>query len=204
VTKFYLAAAAAAALCAAAPALAFAQQAPASDASPDGVYGNLGWSHVTTDGASTEGIQGRLGYRFMPYLGVEGELRGGLSTGNSDLSYTTGTPSVTTNVNTGIKQTVDGAGYVVGFLPLMPNRLDLLARVGYGWSHYDFTPSGQTAFGADEHGIRYGLGAQYLLDGANGVRVDWTREHMNDLSVPASYDVDHAANVWGVSFVHKF
>ncbi|HEX4097089.1 MAG TPA: outer membrane beta-barrel protein, partial [Caulobacteraceae bacterium] len=106
-TKFYLAAAAAAALCAAAPALAFAQQAPASDASPDGVYGNLGWSHVTTDGASTEGIQGRLGYRFMPYLGVEGELRGGLSTGNSDLSFTTGTPSVTTNVNTGIKQTVD-------------------------------------------------------------------------------------------------
>jgi opacity protein-like surface antigen len=203
VTKLYLAAAAAAALCAAAPALAFAQQAP-DTTSPDGAYGNLGWSHVTTDGASTEGIQGRLGYRFMPFLGVEGELRGGLSTGNSDLSYTTGTPPVTTNVNTGIKQTVDGAGYVVGFLPLMPNRFDLLARVGYGWSHYDLSPSGQTSFGSNEHGIRYGVGAQYLFDGANGVRVDWTREHMNDFTVPVSFDVDHAANVWGVSFVHKF
>ena len=199
--KFVLATAAAAALCAAAPALAQTQDATTSVVGP---YANLGWSHATTNGASTEGIQGRLGYRFMPFLGVEGELRGGLSTGNASVSYTSGAPPVTTTINSGVKQSVAGAGYVVGFLPLMPNRFDLLARVGYGWSRYDLSPSGLSNTHADEHGLRYGVGAQYLFDGANGVRVDWTREHMANFDVPAGLHVDNNANVWGVSFVHHF
>ena len=185
--KLVFAAAAAAAICAAAPALAFAQD-NTSTTSVDGAYGNLGWSHVTTNGASTEGIQGRLGYRFMPYLGVEGELRGGLSTGNTTVDYTSGTPPVTGTINSDVKQTVAGAGYVVGFLPLMSNRFDLLARVGYGWSRYDLTPAGLPTTHADE----------------NGIRVDWTREHMNNFTVPAGVDIDNNANVWGVSFVHHF
>ena len=199
--KFILATAAAAAICAAAPALAFAQD---NTQSPDGAYANLGWSHVTTNGASTEGIQGRLGYRFMPFLGVEGELRGGLTTGNATVNYTTGAPPVTTAITSGVKQSMAGAGYVVGFLPLMPNRLDLLARVGYGWSRYDLTPTGLAASHADEHGLRYGVGGQYLFDGSNGVRVDWTREHMSNFTVPTGLAVDNNASVWGVSFVHKF
>lgn len=201
--KLLLATAAAAAICIGAPALALAQDAPAQS-SDTGVYGNLGWSHLMTNGAHVEGIQGRLGYRFMPYLGVEGELRGGLSTGSTTRNYTTGAPPVTTGISTGVKQTVDGAGYVVGFLPLMPGRFDVLARVGYGWSHYDLTPAGLGKYGTNEHGIRYGAGAQYLFDGANGVRVDWTREHMSNFTVPAGLDVNNHADVIGVSFVHKF
>ena len=201
--KFLLATAAAAALCLAAAPAAFAQS-DNDNTSIDGLYGNLGWSHVTTNGASTEGIQGRVGYRFMPYLGVEGELRGGLSTGHTTVDYTSGSPPVTTAIGAGIKQTLAGAGYVVGFLPVMPHRLDLLARVGYGWSHYDVTPSGLATTGANEHGIRYGAGAQYLFDGANGLRVDWTREHMSNFTVPTGLDVNNHADVWSVSFVHKF
>jgi hypothetical protein len=200
---FKLAAAAAAALCIAAPALAFAQS-DNNNTSIDGLYGNLGWSHSTTNGASTEGVQGRLGYRFMPYFGVEGEIRGGLSTGHTTVDYTSGAPPVTTSIGTDVKQTIAGAGYVVGFVPLMPGRLDLLARVGYGWSHYDLTPTGLGKVGTNEHGIRYGAGAQYLFDGANGVRVDWTREHMSNFTVPTGLDVSNHADVWGVSFVHKF
>ena len=199
--KFILGAAAAAAICAAVPALAFAQD---NTQSPDGAYGNLGWSHVTTNGASTEGIQGRLGYRFMPFLGVEGELRGGLSTGSATVNYTTGAPPVTTAITSGVKQSMAGAGYVVGFLPVLPNRFDVLARVGYGWSRYDLTPAGLAASHADEHGIRYGVGGQYLFDGKNGVRVDWTREHMSNFTVPTGLAVNNNANVWGVSFVHRF
>ncbi len=202
--KLILATAAVAAICAAAPA-AFAQD--TTSTTTTGVYGDLGWSHVTTNGADTEGVQGRLGYRFMPFLGVEGELRGGLSTGHSSVDYTAGTPPVTTSTDVGVKQKYAAAGYVVGFLPLMPNRLDLLARVGYGWSRYDLSPSsvsGLSSANADEHGIRYGVGAQYLFDGANGVRVDYTREHMSNFDVPAGLDVNNHANVWGVSFVHKF
>jgi opacity protein-like surface antigen len=202
VKKLVLATAAAAALCVGAPALALAQDNPA--ATPDGAYVNLGWSHLTTNGASTEGIQGRLGYRFMPFLGVEGELRGGLSTGHNTFDYTTGTPPVTTSTDVGVKQSIAGAGYVVGFLPVMPNRFDVLARVGYGWSRYDLTPATLSTYHADEHGLRYGVGAQYLFDGANGVRVDWTREQMSNFDVPAGLDVSNHANVWGVSFVHKF
>ena len=200
--KFVLATVAAAALCVGAPALALAQDNPA--ATPDGAYVNLGWGHSTTNGASTEAIQGRLGYRFMPFLGVEGELRGGLSTGHNTFDYTTGTPPVTTATDVGVKQSIAGAGYVVGFFPVMPNRFDVLARVGYGWSRYDLTPAALSTYHADEHGIRYGLGAQYLFDGANGVRVDWTREHMSNFTVPTGLDVDNHADVWGVSFVHKF
>ena len=199
--KFVLATAAAAALSIGAPALAFAQDTTQTET---GAYGNLGWSHATTNGANTEGIQGRLGYRFMPFLGVEGELRGGLSTGHATTNYTSGTPPVTTSINTDVKQTLAGAGYVVGFLPVVPNRFDVLARVGYGWSRYNLTPTGLSSVHADEHGIRYGVGAQYLFDGANGVRVDWTREHMSNFTVPAGLDVSNHANVWGVSFVHKF
>ena len=199
--KFVLATAAAAALSIGAPALAFAQDATQTET---GAYANLGWSHATTNGANTEGIQGRLGYRFMPFLGVEGELRGGLSTGHATTNYTSGTPPVTTSINTDVKQTLAGAGYVVGFLPVVPNRFDVLARVGYGWSRYNLTPTGLSSVHADEHGIRYGVGAQYLFDGANGVRVDWTREHMSNFTVPAGLDVSNHANVWGVSFVHKF
>jgi opacity protein-like surface antigen len=198
--KLLLATAAAAALCIAAP--AFAQDAPAS--STTGVYGDLGWSHDTTNGASTEGVQGRLGYRFIPYLGVEGEIRGGLSTGHTTRNYTAGNPPVTTAIGADIKQTFAGAGYVVGFVPLMSDRFDLLGRVGYGWSHYDITPAGLSKYGTHEHGVRYGLGAQYLFDGANGVRVDWTREHMSNFTVPAGLDVNNHADVWGVSFVHRF
>lgn len=200
--KLFFAAAAAAAICAAAPALAFAQDSAAT--TDTGAYANLGWSHVTTNGASTEGIQGRLGYRFMPFLGVEGELRGGLSTGHTTVNYTSGTPPVTTSINTGIKQSLAGAGYVVGFVPLMSNRFDLIGRVGYGWSRYEVSPTGVPSGHANEHGIRYGAGAQYLFDGANGVRVDWTREHMSNFDVPAGLAVNNHADVWGVSFVHKF
>ena len=200
--KFLLGAAAAAAICAAAPA-AFAQDATATTATDTGVYGNLGWSHVTTNGASTEGIQGRLGYRFMPFLGVEGEIRGGLSTGHTTADYTSGTPPVTTSVNTDVKQKLAGAGYVVGFVPLMSNRFDLIGRVGYGASRYGVAAAGVSG-NATEHGIRYGVGAQYLFDGANGIRVDWTREHMSNFDVPAGLDVRNHADVWGVSFVRKF
>ena len=200
--KLMLATAAAAALCVAAPALAFAQS--DTNTSIDGLYGNLGWSHVTTNGASTEGIQGRVGYRFMPYLGVEGELGGGLSTGHTTVTYTSGSPATTTTIGSDVKQTIAGAGYLVGFLPLASDRFDLLARVGYGWSRYDVAPAGLASAHADEHGIRYGVGGQYLFDGKNGVRVDWTREHMSNFDVPAGLDVSNNANVWAVSFVHKF
>ncbi len=54
-------------------------------------------------------------------------------------------------------------------------------------------------------GLRYGVGAQMFADGANGVRIDYTREHLNGLHDPVGYfSADDNANVWSVAFTHKF
>ena len=97
-----------------------------------------------------------------------------------------------------------GAGYVVGFLPVTP-RFDVLARVGYGASKYRVSPAGFSRYDVNENGIRYGVGAQYFLDGRNGLRVDYTRQHMNNWSDAGGYlGTGNEASVWSVSLAHKF
>jgi hypothetical protein len=183
------------ALCAAAPALA--QE--ADNASKTGIYGNLGWSGTDTHDAWSHAITGRLGARFGRYLGIEGELSGGLSTGHYTFA-----PGTAGQTDVGMKQSIAGAGYAVGFLPVAPN-FDLLARVGYGASRYNLEPNGQTNYHVSEHGVRYGAGAQYFFDGSNGLRADYTRQHMDGVSdTPGFFAGDRNANVWSVTFAHKF
>jgi hypothetical protein len=192
--KIVVAAAAVAAISAAAPALAQ----DASQPSYGGLYGNLGWAGTDTHSAFTNSITGRLGWRFGRYVGVEGELSGGLSTDHFT-STSTGIPTTT-----GVKQSLAGAGYAVGFLPVGPS-FDLLARVGYGASRYNISPSGSPDYHVSENGVRYGAGAQYFFDGRNGVRADFTREHMGDLhDAPGFFGGERNASVWAVSFAHKF
>ena len=192
--RFVIAAVAFAAMGMAAPALAQEAAAP----SYSGLYGNLGWAGTDTHSTMTNSIQGRLGWRFGRYLGAEAELSGGLSSDHFT-STVTGTPT-----SVGVKQSIAGAGYAVGFLPIGPN-FDLLARVGYGASKYNISPAGQPSYHVSENGIRYGAGAQYLFDGRNGIRADYTREHMGDFQdAPGFFQGDRNANVWAVSFAHKF
>ena len=186
----------AALLGAAAPAMAQSD----SQSSKDGLYGNLGWSGTNAQGAMTHGITGRVGGRYHTYFGVEGEVTGGLSSDNN--TFGAGTPAQT-SVN--VKQKLAGAVYGVGFLPVTSN-FDILARVGYGASRYDITPgNGVAKYNVNENGIRYGVGAQYLLDGANGLRVDYTRQHMGSRTDSAGYfSGDKDAAVWSVALAHKF
>ncbi len=164
-----------------------------------GVYGSLGWSHVGAQGADTNSITGRASGRFGRYLGVEGEITGGLDTGNK--VYAPGTLS---QLDVGVRQKLAGAAYAVGYLPLMP-RFDLLARVGYGASSYKIEPNGLPSYTATENGLRYGAGAQYFVTPSNGLRVDWTREQMNNLTDHGGFfSADDKADVWSVSLVHKF
>lgn len=193
--KFVVAAAAIAAMGIAAPAMAQEASAPTTT----GLYGNLGWAGTDTHDSMTNSIQGRAGWRFGRYLGVEGEVSGGLNTDH--YTFAPGTAGQTT---VGEKQALAGAGYLVGFLPVAP-RLDLLARVGYGASRYDLSPAGLPGYHVNEDGVRFGAGAQYFFDNANGVRADYTREQMDNITDPAGYFAgDHHADVGAVSFVHKF
>ena len=170
-------AAAAAALLAAAPALA--------DPPAVSGYGTLGYTDFNGDSANLGAITGRIGARWGRYVGVEGELSGGVTSDTANVG----------GVNTKVRVGDQYAGYAVGYLPLSPNA-DLFARVGYGQTRLNVSSPG-TGAGGDHNSWNYGVGGQYFFDGANGVRADYTRMSYNDHS---NFD----ANVWSLAYVRKF
>lgn len=195
--KMILAAASAAAIALVLPAAAQAQDATA----PTGLYGNLGYAQAGIDGYDVGAIQGRVGYRMNNWFGVEGELAGGVKSDKSSTTVTSGTTTAT--VNTKVKLRHAEAIYAVGFVPVSPN-LDLLARIGYGNTKAKVTASSTVAGApfalsdsADGDSFNYGVGAQYHLDGVNGIRVDYTRHDYRD-------DGAGHADVWSVAYSRKF
>jgi outer membrane immunogenic protein len=179
--KSLIAAASAAALCAAIPALAQAQ-----NFSPVTTYGTLGYTNSHVDGGVDLGaIQGRLGARFGNYVGVEGELAGGVKSDDADVGGT--------SVN--VKLRHQEAIYGVAFLPVTP-KADLFARVGYGSSNIRASGSG-SSFTGSQDSWNYGVGGQYFLTPKDGVRVDYTRHDFNGGG-------DLKSDEWGVSYVRKF
>ena len=176
-----IAAASLAALAAIVPAAAQAQDVAATTV---GAYGNLNVGIVDGGSADLKALQARLGYRFTPYVGVEGELATGIK---SDTDTIAGV-----DVNTRLKH--EAAAYVVGFLPVSANT-DILARVGYGTTKLRAKAAGVSASDSAES-VNFGVGAQHLFDGANGVRVDYTYQDFNK-------NLGHA-NVWTVGYVRKF
>lgn len=176
-----IAAASVAAMAAFVPAAAQAQDAAVDNIGP---YVNLNAGMADAGSADVKIIQGRLGYRFHPNLGVEGELATGIDSDTDTIS------------GVRVKQSLRhaAAGYVVGFLPLSPNT-DLLARVGYGTTKIRASSGGISASGSEES-WNFGVGAQHHFDGLNGVRVDYTRQEFE--GGPGD------ANVWTVGYTRRF
>lgn len=138
-------------------------------------YGTLGYANVDTTNSGKLGvIQGRVGYRFNPYVGVEGEAAFGVKDDN------------TGGVNVKIKDQV--GAFVVGYLPVTP-KADLFARVGYSGAAFDTSVGNRNA-----DGVAYGVGGQYNFTDKDGVRLDWTRH---------DYDADNA-DVWALAYTRKF
>lgn len=181
-----------AALCAL-PGLVQAQTIPA------GVYGTLGYADAHSNHTDLGALQGRLGYRIMPYAGVEGELSVGVRKDDARVATTLGT------VNGRAELKHQEAIYGVGFLPLSPNT-DLLARVGYGSSRVRVSVPTQSVGGVtipatsasdSEDSWNFGVGAQHHFDGRNGVRVDYTRQEFTK-------DSFGHADVYSVAYTRKF
>ena len=167
-------AAATAALALAAP--AFAQS--------FGVYGTLGGEDLNSDSANVGAITGRIGVRPIPYLGVEGELSAGVGSDHVNVG----------GVRTSVHVDDQYAGYAVGFLPIAPN-FDVLGRIGYGATDLHLNRPGES-FRENVTSWNAGVGAQYFVDGKDGVRADYTRE------TASHSDLD--ANVWSLAYVRKF
>ena len=160
---------------------AFAQDRPASGLS---VYGDLGYSHLDPNGTELNTLGGKLGARWGSYLGIEGE---GLFGVGHDTNTAGGFADQA-------KLAHAFAGYAVGFYPVTP-RFDVLARIGYGNTHFTDTVAGvSTSISRDS--VNYGGGAQYFLTAHDGIRAEYTRSDYRD-------NGGHA-NVWGVSYVRKF
>ena len=150
---------------------------------------SLGYTGIAWAGNNLGAVTVRGGADFGKYLGVEGEG----SFGVSDAAVSLGSASAKTHLNNAY------AGYVVGRYPIMPNG-NLFARVGYG--HLDARQSasvgGQSVSVSDGvDTLNYGAGGEYLFDGKNGLRIEYTRY---DLRADSAKDAD----TWSLSFVHKF
>ena len=166
---------------------------------PTGVYGALGYADAHSNSSDLGVIQGRLGYRIMPYAGVEGEAAFGVK--KDDVDVLTGLGDI--NGRAELKH--EFAAYGVGFLPVSPNA-DLLARVGYGTTRVRVSVPTQTIGGVtlpasaasdSQESWNFGVGGQYHFDGKNGVRVDYTRQEFTK-------DSYGHADVYSVAYTRRF
>ena len=148
------------------------------------VTGSIGYTQLDTDGGNLGAVTGRMGYDFTRNLGVEGEA----SIGVSDDDFTVaGVPGT-------IEHKYDAAAYGVAKLPINEN-FELFGRLGYGTTRVKAEVAGvQDSDSTDS--VNYGVGANYFIDGQNGVRADWTRR---DFRGDAG-----EADTYGLSFVRRF
>jgi len=149
------------------------------------VYGSVNYGQTRTKGADTVAIQGRVGAKFTPNFGVEAEVAGGV---DSDTTYTSAGSAK-------VKAEHQAAAYAVGYLPVTPN-LDLLARAGYGTTKFSTNNPAATQFDGSRESWNYGVGAEYKLDGKNGIRADWTKSEYTKS--------DLSSNTVSVGYVRHF
>ena len=168
------------ALAGAAPALAQTMTSPQ-------VYAGVGYTGLNPDGHGIGELTGRMGLKFNPYLGVEGEV----GTGVSESHFTSSAGDRLT-----VREMPSAAGYLVGSYPVSP-KFDILARIGYGSTNLK-TEGGVVDRYNTSHSLNYGAGAEYFLDGKNGIRVDYTRRDFQEASAPKDTDT------WSVGYVHRF
>lgn len=161
----------------AAPAFAQTMQGPT-------YYGTLGYSQLDHSDGDLGAVTGRVGAKFNPYLGVEGEASIGVK--DDDFTFA--------GVDGKIEHDYDAAAYVVGALPVTPN-FELFARGGYGTTKIKTELAGFDGE-VDGESWNYGAGANYYLDGQNGLRADWTRRDFRD-------DAGEA-DVYSLSYVRRF
>lgn len=156
-------------------AVAVATPAAAEMVNSTGWYINAGgtWFNADDEDVDVTGLTGRLGYRFHPNFGVEGEASFGVEGDTADVL---GTPvDVDLDDQFGV--------YGVGFLPMTRN-MELIGRVGWAQINAEGSFGGFSA-GVDDDGLAAGVGVQYAFTPNFGVRAEYTRLASDDDGVNA-------------------
>jgi hypothetical protein len=173
---------------AAASALALAGTASAQ------VYGTIGYSYYDTDTINLGGPTARIGWKSPSPLGVE--LEGSIGT-DKDTTGKIGADVARVQLQN------QWAGYVTA-TGKVGDTFEAFARVGYGSSSLKFSPAATTttttpfsAFHESFDSWNFGIGGQFVYDGVNGIRFEYTRMNFTD------DDIDDA-NVYTLSYVRKF
>ena len=146
--------------------------------------GSVGYTVLDGDDVNLGAITGRATARLSPNFAVEGEASIGVK--DDDFTFA--------GVDGKIEHDYDAAAYVVGTLPVTPN-FELFARGGYGTTKIKTELAGFDGE-VDGESWNYGAGANYYLDGQNGLRADWTRRDFRD-------DAGEA-DVYSLSYVRRF
>jgi outer membrane immunogenic protein len=138
----------------------FAQTTP----SLSNTYVNGGYNALQSGRINTGTVQGRVGYKFTPNFAVEGEA---------------GLGGVTDNV-AGVKLRTRGTlgAFAVASAPVA-ERFSLIGRAGYVQTWAEAKALGIKST-SDEGSFAVGVGGQYMIDEANGIRADYTRYTKND------------------------
>jgi hypothetical protein len=152
---------------------------------------SIGYTGIDLPGKDLGGITLRAGADFGKYFGLEGETTFGTTdVDNHGMVY-----------NSRLHLNQSYAGYGVVRYPVLP-KANIFARGGYG--HTDLTAgvtpllTGQEVTAkAGVDSWNYGAGAEYFIDGKNGLRAEYTRM---DFVTRGLNDAD----TWSVSYVHKF
>ncbi|WP_417468548.1 porin family protein [Maricaulis sp.] len=141
-----------------------------------------GYERFSGDGVDLDSVVFRGRYDFNQYFGVEGQANIGI-----------GDDSVTV-LGTPVDVSLDYAVGVFGVVRAFSNENgNVFLRAGYTDSQVDASVPGYSV-SADSDAWAYGVGGEYLFDGRNGVRFDYTK-----------FDYDGGdADVFGVSYVRRF
>lgn len=139
------------------------------------MYASVGATMLESGDVSLGAVTGRVGANLTKYVGLEGEAAFGFRDDSVE------------GVDIGLGH--DIAAYVTASLPMTDNAR-IIARAGYGSTSIDVD-------GEDDMEVRqwrYGVGAEFFFDDANGIRIDYTR-FPRDAMEGSSYTV---------SYVRKF
>lgn len=140
-------------------------------------YINGGYNHLQSGSINTGTVQGRVGYKLTPNFAVEGEA--GIGSNNDRIN----------GVDVRTRGTL--GAFAVASAPVA-ERFALIGRAGYVQTWAEAKAAGIKTE-ADEGSFAVGVGGQYMIDEANGIRADYTRYTEND-----------GRDGFAVSYVRKF